>query len=146
MQTIDAFEGKPLLECVAAGVAIENRIAKGKHVSSNSSGLSQGKIAFIAGRKTQEVERFRLRVERQHIEKEQLSKSEQLVATRHVSNLDAAEKSLRELRSEEVRIRMELAKVDADAQQQRALLEKILQENGQKPRLPPFTPLLPHRH
>ena len=37
----------------------------------------------------------------QHSEQEQLLKGEQLAATRHTADLDAAEKSLREMRAEE---------------------------------------------
>ena len=101
LQTIDAFEGKPLLECVAAAIAVEHRIQAGRQASDESSGLGQGKLEFLAARKEQEVERFKLRVERQHSEQEQLLKGEQLAATRHTADLDAAEKSLREMRAEE---------------------------------------------
>lgn len=101
LQTIDAFEGKPLLECVAAAIAVEHRIQVGTEPSDESSGLGQGKLEFLAGRKEQEIERFKLRVERQHSEQEQLLKGEQLAAARHAPDLDAAEKSLREMRAEE---------------------------------------------
>lgn len=101
LQTIDAFEGKPLLECVAAAIAVEHRIKAGRAVSDESSGPGQGRLEFLAGKKKQEVERFRLRVERQHSEQEQLLKGEQLAASRHTADLDAAEKSLREMREEE---------------------------------------------
>lgn len=133
LQTIDAFEGKPLLEVVAAGVAIEHRITVGRQKSADSNGLGQGHVAFMADKREHEVERFKLRIERQHTEQKQLRKSEQAAAARHVSNLDAAEKSLREMRAEEGRIRMELAKVHAKAAHQRALLEKIVQGNGESP-------------
>jgi len=101
LQTIDAFEGKPLLECVAAAIAVEHRIKAGRAVSEESSGLGQGRLEFLAGKKKHEVERFRLRLERQHSEQEQLLKGEQLAAARHTADLDAAEKSLREMRAEE---------------------------------------------
>jgi hypothetical protein len=133
LQTIDAFEGKPLLECVAAAIAIEHRITIGNRTSEEAGGLGQGKLAFLAGRKEQEAERFKLRVERQHGEQEQLLKNEQLAAARHALDLDAAEKLLREMRDEEGRIRTELARVHAEALQQRTLLEKILQEKGESP-------------
>lgn len=132
LQTIDAFEGKPLLECVAAGVAIEHRIQEGRQLTDDSAGLGQGKIAFLADRKVQEIERFKLRVERQHSEQQQQRKREELAAARHVPDLGAAEKSLRVMRAEEGRIRMELATVHAEAARQRALLEKIMQEKGPK--------------
>jgi hypothetical protein len=133
LQTIDAFEGKPLLECVAAGVAIEHRINVGKQESADCNGLGQGHVVFVANKKGEEVERFKLRIERQHSEQEQLRQSEQSAAARHVPNLDAAEKSLREMRAEEGRIRMELAKVHAEAAHQRAVLEKIVQAKGKNP-------------
>jgi len=133
LQTIEAFEGKPLLECVAAGVAIEHRIQEGRKSTADSSGLGQGQIAFLADRKVQEVERFELRVERQQSEQQQQGKREELASARHMPDLGAAEKSLREMRAEEGRIRMELAKVHAEAARQRALLEKISQAKGQQP-------------
>jgi hypothetical protein len=131
VKEIDEFEGKPLLECVAAGVSIEQRIAQGR-LPSDDGGLGQAMMPSFAEKKAEEVERFKLRVERQHSEHEQMRKREQLAANRRVPALEAAEKSLREMRAEEGRIRLELAKVHAEAAQQRALLEKMLPDGGEK--------------
>ena len=130
VKEIDDFEGKPLLECVAAGVAIEQRIAQGR-LPHDSGGLGQGMMASLAEKKAQEVEQFQLRVERLDSEHEQAQKREQIAANRRVPALEAAEKSLREMRAEESRIRLELAKVHAEAAQQRGILEKLMTEEGQ---------------
>ena len=129
VKEIDDFEGKPLLECVAASVAIEQRIAQGR-LPHDSGGLGQGMMASLAEKKAQEVERFQLRVERQQSEHEHAQKREQIAANRRVPALEAAEKSLREMRAEESRIRLELAKVHAEAAQQRGILEKLMTEEG----------------
>ena len=131
LQTLDAFEGKPLLECVAASFGIETLIATGKQAESG--GLGQGRIAHLADSKELELERFEVRALRCRSEQEQREKREHLAAGRHVLNLDAAEKSLREMRAEEGRIRMELAKVHAEAAHQHALLEKMVKERGKAP-------------
>lgn len=129
LKDIDDFEGKPLLECVAAAIAIEQRIAQGS-LPGDSGGLGQGMMASLAEKKAEEVERLRLRVERQHSDYEQVQKREQFAANRRIPALEAAEKSLREMRAEEGRIRLELAKVHAEAAHQRAILEKLMTEDG----------------
>ena len=130
LQTIDAFADKPLLEAVAACVAIENRIAEGQPATTDSGGLSQGKMELLADLKAQEFKGFESRMQQRQSEHEEMCKRERLAAEQHVCDLNAAEKSLREMRAEEGRIRMELAQVHAEAAKQRSLLEKIVQERG----------------